>query len=89
VRSGGTSSEATVDYTTADATGVQGTDYAMSSGTLTFGLNEKVKTFTVPILDDGTPNPGVVKDVLLTLGSPEAGLALGSPSSATLWILKE
>jgi hypothetical protein len=56
---------------------------------LTFGLKETTKTFTVPILDDGVANPGTIKNVLLTLSTPGNGLTLGSPSAATLWIIKE
>jgi hypothetical protein len=85
----GTSSEATVAYETADGTGVANTDYTAASGTLTFGQNEKSKTFSVPILDDGAANSGITKTVLLTLSGPGNGLALGSPSTATLWIVKE
>jgi pseudomonalisin len=88
-RTGGSSSQATVDYATADGTGVDGTDYSQTVGTLTFGAGETTKTFSVPILDDGTANPGIDKSVQLTLGNPGNGLVLGTPTAATLWIVKE
>ena len=88
-RTGGTSSAATVDYSTTDGTGTQGTDYTTSKGTLTFGSNETTKAFPVPIQDDGIAHAGIIKTVMLTLGIPGNGLTLGTPSAATLWIVKE
>ncbi|PHS10434.1 MAG: hypothetical protein COA78_11410, partial [Blastopirellula sp.] len=44
----------TVDYTTADTTAIAGSDYTLTSGTLTFLAGESSKTITVPILDDST-----------------------------------
>jgi Pro-kumamolisin, activation domain/Calx-beta domain len=87
-RSGGTSSEATVQYSTSDGSAAAGTDYTATSGTLTFGLKEKSATFTIPVADDGVPNAGAVS-VDLTLDTPDNGVALGSVSSATLWIVRE
>jgi hypothetical protein len=91
-RTSGTSSEATVHYATIDAdpgsTATPGADYVATSGWLTFGLNERSKTLSVPVIDDGLPNTGAVS-VLLALDSPGGGLALGAPSTATLWIVKE
>ncbi len=47
---GGTSS---VDYRVfGSATGVEGVDFAPTAGTLTFGVGEAIKTFTIPIIDD-------------------------------------
>ena len=43
----------TVDYATADGTATAGEDYTATSGTLTFAAGERVKTVSVPILDDG------------------------------------
>ena len=43
----------TVDYATADGTAVAGEDYTATSGSLTFAAGERVKTVSVPILDDG------------------------------------
>ena len=42
----------TVDYATADASARAGEDYTAVSGTLTFASGERVKTVSVPILDD-------------------------------------
>jgi hypothetical protein len=87
-RSGGTSSEATVQYSTSDGSAVAGTDYTAVSGTLTFALKQRSATFTVPIADDGVPNTGAVS-IDLALDTPDNGLALGTVPSATLWIVRE
>ncbi len=42
----------TVDYATADGTATAGEDYTATSGTLTFGPGESLKTVSVPVLDD-------------------------------------
>ena len=42
----------TVDYTTADGSATAGSDYARTSGTLTFNPGATAKTISVPVLDD-------------------------------------
>jgi len=74
---------ASVNYATADGT-ASGSDYGAASGTLTFAPGETEKTFDVPIAPDATDEPD--ETVVLTLSSPSAGLALGSPATATLTI---
>ena len=44
--------EVMVDWTTADGTAEEGTDYAETTGTLTFDALETEQTVTVPLLDD-------------------------------------
>jgi hypothetical protein len=91
-RTGGTASAATIHYATVDAdpgtTALAGTDYASSSGTLTFGRNETAKTITIPVFDNGVPDRGAV-GVVVALSGPAGGLALGTPTTATLWIVRE
>jgi len=43
-----------VNYATANGTAVSGTDFAPTSGTLTFAVNEASKTVDVPTINDGT-----------------------------------
>ncbi|MCC6417524.1 MAG: proprotein convertase P-domain-containing protein [Gemmataceae bacterium] len=43
-----------VDYTTASVTAVDGVDYTLSIGTVTFNPGETEKSIVVPILDDAT-----------------------------------
>jgi uncharacterized repeat protein (TIGR03803 family) len=88
-RSGGTSSGATVGYATADGTAKAGTDYTGAVGTLTFGAGQKTATFPITVLDDGVANGGAVQTVVLTLGTTGGKLSLGTPTVATLWILKD
>jgi hypothetical protein len=88
-RSAGTSSAATVGYATADGTALQGTSYIATSGTLTFAAGQKTATFPITVLDDGVVNGGAVQTVVLTLGTTGGNLSLGTPTVATLWILKD
>jgi len=47
----------TVDYATADVTATNGVDYVGVTNTLPFAAGEKVKLFTVPILNDALKEP--------------------------------
>jgi hypothetical protein len=86
-RTGSTGGNLTVEYETADGTGVQGTDYVQASGTLLFGPGELSKTFAVPVL----PNHGSTanRSVQLRLLDPAPGSQLGGLNVATLWIVNE
>src|SRR5262249_49375870 len=83
-RTGGRAGAATVQYKTSDGSGVEGTNYNASSGTLVFDEGQTSRTFTVGVLDDGSSTN---KTVRLTLSSPAGGATLGLRSSATLWIV--
>ena len=63
----------TVDWATADGTATQGTDYAETTGTLTFNALETEQTITVPLLDDALDEA----DETFTI-------ALSNPANATL-----
>ena len=65
--------EVTVDWTTADGTATQGTDYAETTGTLSFDALETEQTITVPLLDDALDEA----DETFTI-------ALSNPANATL-----
>ena len=56
VRSGGTSAFA-VNFATADGTATAGSDYAATSGTLSFGNGVNTQTISVPINGDTTIEP--------------------------------
>ena len=71
-----------------DGSAAAGTDYTATSGTLTFGFKQTSATFTIPVTDDGAPDGGAVS-VDLALDTPDNGLALGSVTAATLWIVRE
>jgi Calx-beta domain-containing protein/CARDB protein len=85
VRTGGNGG-ITVQYATADGTGKAGTDYQSRSGTLTFAANESSKTFAIPV--GNNTGSSANKSVLLTLSNP-SGAALGTPSTATLWVVSK
>ena len=64
----------TVDYATADGTAVAGSDYAASSGTLTFAPGESKAAVAVAVLDDAAAE--FQETFSLTLSNPSgAGLA--------------
>lgn len=79
VRNGGTSGSVDVNYATSNGTGVSGTEYNATSGTLNFASGESSKTFTVQILDDSKVDGG--KTLTLTLSNPTGGATLGTPTS--------
>ena len=81
----GSSGQVTVDYATSDASATAGSNYANTTGTLTFPDGDTGdKTFTIPILDD----PFVEGDetVKITLTNPAGNATLGSPTTALLII---
>ena len=84
-RTGGSGGYFTVNYATADGTGLAGSAYQPAMGTLTFLAGEDAQTFTVPVLDNGQPEGDVT--VLLGLSDPVGPISLGAPSSAVLTIL--
>lgn len=73
-----------VDYTTADGTGLDGTHYTATHGTLNWADGDNTaRTFAVPVIDDG--NTDGDHTVNLALSHPN-GAALGSPSTAVLTV---
>ncbi len=73
----------TVQYATSNGTAVAGSDYTDTSGTLSFTGLETVKTFEVPLLNNGALESS--ETFAVTLSSPSSAV-LGSPSSATITI---
>src|SRR5205085_10754739 len=71
-----------VDYATADGTATAFQDYIPASGTLTFADGEYVKTFEVPIFQDGTAEP--TETIRLNLSNATGGALLRPDSSATI-----
>jgi hypothetical protein len=64
-RLGSTSVTSTVDYTTVDATATAGSDYTVSSGTLSFEPGATTKSITIPIADDAIYEPAETFKVVL------------------------
>ena len=82
-RTGDTQGAATVDYMSSDGSAKQMRDYAIASGTLSFGANDTSKTFDVSIIDDSFIE--TAETLNLTL-SNAMGAVLGGPSTATVTI---
>ena len=83
-RSGGTDRAFSIDYATADLSATAGVDYMAASGTLYFADGENSQTFSVPILEDASPEGG--EAVVLTL-SGGSGANLGAVPEAMLTIV--
>ena len=73
------------DYQVTGGTATSGADYTLAPGTLTFNPGEKTKTIPIPIVDDALVEGN--ESVLVTLSTPGGGLALGTISQTTLWIV--
>ena len=63
-----------VTFATSDATATAGSDYTETSGILTFGPGETIKSFTVPVIEDTLDENS--ETVNLTLSNP-TGFTLG------------
>ncbi len=74
----------TVGYTTGNGTATGGSDYASTSGTLTFAPGVINQTFSVTINDDGVAEND--ETVALSLSAP-SGATLGAPANAILTIV--
>jgi ELWxxDGT repeat protein len=82
-RTNGSGGQVAVDYATSDGTGIAGTDYAATSGTLTFQNGQTSRTVFIPILDDHT-NQESDETFNFTLSNPADGATLGTPASAVV-----
>jgi hypothetical protein len=83
-RTGNTGGLASVEFSTADGSAQQRSDYTISAGTVTFAAGETSKTISVLISDDLYVEGN--ETVSVTLSNP-VGASLGSPGTATLTIL--
>jgi hypothetical protein len=83
-RTSGTEGAVGVSYAVTGGTAVDGTDYTLNSGTLSFANGQSTATITVPISNDG--KFGNDKTVILTLSNPTGSATLGSATTSTLTI---
>jgi hypothetical protein len=83
-RTGDVSGPATVDYTTANISASQRTDYTAALGTLRFGANESSKSFDVLISEDIKLEGTESFSITLSNGTGQA--LLGSPSTTSVVI---
>ncbi len=86
-RVGGADGAVSVSYSAAAGTAAAGQDFTAVSATLSWPDNDDdTRSFTVPILDDGTAEGG--ETILLALSAPTGGAVLdGALKTATLSIL--
>jgi hypothetical protein len=77
-RVGGASGTITVNYSTANGSGIAGTDYAAVSGTVTFLNTETIKTIFVPLINNPKDEPS--RTFSVTLSNPTGGAFVGNPS---------
>lgn len=84
----GATSTVTVDFATSNGTAVAGSDYAASSGTLTFTQGETSKAFSIPITSDSVIEGD--ETINVTLSNPAGGqfsnVSLGTPAAALVTI---
>ena len=85
VRTNGTTGLITVHYNTVDGTALAGLDYAATSGDLTFGDGENIKTFVIPITLDVISELSETFDVILS--RPTGNAQLGALNSARVTII--
>jgi hypothetical protein len=77
----------TVAYSTSDGTAISGSDYTLTSGTLTFGPTETEKTFTVTALNDSLDEND--ETVILKLANVNGSVPFGEPAIAVVRIIDE
>jgi len=85
-RSGPVTGATTVDYSTANATASDRSDYTTALGTLRFAAGETSKTFDLLINEDSYVEGTETATIIL---SNPAGGILGNPSTATLEIVDD
>ena len=84
-RTGGSSTAATVAYTTSNGTATAGTDYNAASGTLTFAPGQ-VSQDIILSLPAGAPQVSPAKTFSVTLSAPGGGATLGATPAVTVTI---
>ncbi len=86
-RIGNTSNAVAINYATGNASATQPSDYTSASGSLQFAAGETVKSFVVPVIDDGVVEGNETINLMLSL--PGDGGAEGSPFTSTISILDD
>lgn len=73
-KAGSSSSSCTINYATANGTGVAGTNYLAASGTLSFSPAQSTQTVTITTYNVNRPKGS--RTMLLNLSSPSGGAAI-------------
>ena len=74
----------TVDYATSNGTATAGSDYTLTSGTLTFGPLETSKTVSVPVLDDAVDEGSETMSLTLSNPNPSSVKIAGARATGTI-----
>lgn len=85
LRTNGASGSVSVTFNTVPGTAQPGLNYVTSSGTLTFGNGDTVKSITVPLVDNNVVQGPVSLSVILS--APTGGATLTAPTNTTLTIM--
>lgn len=83
-RTGNLATAVNVSYATANGTAQAGSDYAAATGFVSFAATQTSKTFLVQILNNAGCES--IENLAVSLSSPTAGGALGTPTTATVTI---
>jgi CSLREA domain-containing protein len=86
IRTGSAESPDAVDFATSDGTARAGRDYTPTSGTLVFGVGERLKSISVPLINNDARDGDRTFNV--TLSNP-VGARLGSITHAVVTILDD
>jgi uncharacterized delta-60 repeat protein/uncharacterized repeat protein (TIGR01451 family) len=88
-RVSGIAQSVSVNYATTGGTATPGVDYTNTSGVLVFAPGELSKSFTVPVIDNSTPNPGAPLSIGVALTSFSPGLAQGALTNSIINIVDD
>ncbi|HXG47375.1 MAG TPA: Calx-beta domain-containing protein, partial [Methylomirabilota bacterium] len=88
-RRGGTTGAVSVDYASVAGSAVAGDDFTAVAGTLVFAEGEVVKTFDLPLVNDGVGEPDETLTVTLSTNLASGGATLGEIPNATVIILND
>jgi uncharacterized delta-60 repeat protein len=86
IRIGPTNSTLSVDYATHDLTATAGVNYTTTSGTLTFGPGQVLKSIQIPVIDDPDVTGDLLFTTVLTTNAGSLGSQLAYPSTNTVVI---
>ena len=86
-RIGDADSAVQVDFATADGTAIAGSDYTLTTGTLSFAAGVLTQSITVPLINDNQEEAGEAFTVALS--NPTGAANLGSAPTATVNITND
>ncbi len=87
LRTGNVGEAQTVGFLTSDLSAQSGSDYQSTALTLSFGMGQKLRGVTVPILGDAAVEP--TEEFQVELVDPSPGATLGAPAAATVTVADE